>query len=119
MVLGIVFQDALEFNPRTGEGRNPLTRLASATMTPPPSRYSDEQIAKRIEDKRIEVGLSVEQAAEVIGLANWSWYKKVAGTTPFKVIEIGRFATYVKAPTGWPFIDWTAGEAFDAWRGRK
>jgi len=88
-------------------------------MTPTPSRYDDKKIADIIEAKRIDAGLSVEQAAEVIGLANWSWYKKASGATPFKVVEIGRFATYVNAPTGWPFIDWLAAEAFDAWRGRK
>lgn len=70
--------------------------------------YPDATIANRIEEKRIELGLTVEAAAEIAGFSHWNWYKKAAGASPFTIEQVGRIAAGVKAPLGWPFIEWSA-----------
>jgi hypothetical protein len=69
-----------------------------------PGRYPDEAIAALLEAKRKASGDTVEQMADIIGLAASSWYKKVDGVTPFKVSEIGRAAEHWGMPPGWPFL---------------
>lgn len=82
-------------------------------MPPAKSRYPDQLVADRIEAKRKELEVTVAAAADVAGFSEWSWYKKADGTTPFKVEEIGRIAEAFKAPSGWPFIEWSAGQLLD------
>lgn len=83
------------------------------------NRYPDQVIADRMEQARIAKDLTVEQAADLIGLGASSWYKKTDHVTAFKVAECGLFAAAIGAPTGWPFLDWTVGEMIDQMAGKK
>lgn len=65
-----------------------------------PNRYPDDSVAALLEAQRIAHDNTVEQMADVIGLAPSSWYKKVEGVTPFKVEEVGRCAEFWKMPPG-------------------
>lgn len=99
-----------------------LNGLAFQGVTTPTkrrgNRYPTNTIADRMEQGRERADLTVEQAAEIIGLSASSWYKKVDHITPFKIEECGRLAEAIGAPAGWPFLDWTVGELLDRLAGR-
>lgn len=85
-----------------------LNGLAFQSVTAPKTesrnRYPERLVADLIEAQRMAQDLSVEQAAELIGLSASSWYKKTQGVTPFKLDEIGRLAESWGMPDGWPFL---------------
>lgn len=91
----------------------------TAPKTTRRNRYPAKEIASRIEAARIDAGMSVKEASDLIGLEATSWYKKAQGVTPFKVIEAGIFAEHIKAPTGWPFVDPTVGLLLDRLAAQK
>lgn len=67
--------------------------------------YPDRVIADRMEKKRLEMEMTVVEAARAAGFSHWSWYKKTS-EAGFSVEQIGRFVARIGAPRGWPFIDW-------------
>jgi hypothetical protein len=87
-------------------------RLGYASGVPTPRKrptlYDPAAIGRMMDDERKAAELTVQQAADIIGVGHWAWYKKADGTTPFTVLEIGTFAAHIKAPAGWPFIEMSA-----------
>lgn len=82
-------------------------------MTVPTSRYNSMAIAKEVQRVRTKKGLNVKTFGVQAGITHWSVYKKESGEVPYSVEELGRIAELFDAPTGWPFISWKDGEAFD------
>jgi len=82
--------------------------------------YPTLDIAKSMERKRVDLGLTVEAASDLAGMkTKWSWYDKAGGRSPFTLEEIGLFAAAVEAPLGWPFIEWSAGKWLEAELAKK
>lgn len=93
-----------------------LSRMSTKRAQPYPSL----DIAKAMERKRVDLGLTVEAAADLAGMkTKWSWYDRSSGRSPFTVEEIGLFAAAIEAPLGWPFIEWSAGKWLEAELARK
>lgn len=86
----------------------------------PANLYPDDRIADAIERKRIDLGLSTDEAARLSGMGTrWNWYKKVDGKSPFTLEQIGLFAAAVGAPAGWPFVEWSAAKWLESELDRK
>lgn len=82
--------------------------------------YPYERVADAMEAKRIELGLTTDQAAEMAGMSDkWNWYKKRDHTSAFTLEQIGLFAAAIGAPRGWPFIEWAAAKWLENALGKK
>ncbi len=90
----------------------------------PPSRYSRAKIAIEIRDElrrqRRQGGPTMAAVAHHLGLrVRQDLSHRLSGAYKLEIEEIGAIADFLKAPEGWPFIDWnTALRAFGPYPGR-
>jgi hypothetical protein len=84
----------------------------------PEPRYTLERVATEIEEQIRRRGRGSQKDAAIgIGLSEQAFSHKQTGThSNWSVEELGRLATYWKAPVGWPWVPWDEGEALDALR---
>jgi hypothetical protein len=95
--------------------------MVPVAMTPgrttlPPARYTLKRATEEIADRlRVRGRGSRKEVALAIGLTEQAFSHKMRGVyTSLDIEEIGRIATYLDAPTGWPWISWSEGERIDA-----
>lgn len=87
-----------------------------ALQSPPLRRL----VARALEEKRVELGLTVAQAAEMAGMGTqWTWYDRASGRHPFTLDEIEAFAAAIDAPRGWPLVDWVSATWLETQLARK
>ena len=74
-----------------------------------------ELATRRIEDLRLQRGLTASELARRIGLPKHPFSRKVRieGST-FSVEELGLIADALEAPPGWPFLEPEMGELLAA-----
>lgn len=70
-----------------------------------PGRYDIDDITARVDREREAAGYGVKEMAAKIGMTEWTWYKRIEGSHPFKVTELGRIADVLNMPPFWPFAE--------------
>jgi hypothetical protein len=93
--------------------------MVPVVMTRPPlphARYTLRRTTEEIADVLRRRGRgSRKEVALAIGLTEQAFSHKMRMVyTSLDIEEIGRIATYLDAPTGWPWVPWSEGERIDA-----
>lgn len=102
----MTYPRVLSFRPAMTTKRQPI----------PEPRYTLETATHEIADRLRKKGRGSRKAVALgIGLTEQAFSHKMRGVyTSLDIDEIGRIATFLDAPTGWPWIPWGEGERIDA-----
>lgn len=94
-----------------------VSGMPSATTPPGVGRYTQNAIRKEIvralakEPRGVKKRLAIALGLEPDGVSN-----RLSGRYDFTIEQVGVIADELNAPTGWPWIPWDQGAAFDAAR---
>ena len=69
------------------------------------SRYAYKRVADRVRRKRLLVGVTQEQAAQVAGITSQMFSRREQGKTPFEPRELDKIIDAWQACPGWPYTD--------------
>lgn len=84
----------------------------SLAKRPPPSRYSYEAVTEEIEralssDAARSKGITQKDVAFHCNLTEAQFSHRMRGVySQFEVEHFGAIADFLKAPAGWPFVQW-------------
>ena len=71
----------------------------------PVGRYDPREIGARIDKRRRQLGMTVREVCEPLGMHRWDWSRKVrCRGSHFTLEECGALADMMRAPPGWPFL---------------
>ena len=76
--------------------------------------YDDKKVGKRIDDRRIELGIEVKDVCEDLDWDKGEYSRKTRGLTPLYLGECSRLFVLLKGWTGFPFVDQAQGAVLDA-----
>lgn len=76
--------------------------------------YDDKEVGRRIDDRRIELGLQVKDVLAELGWDKGEYSRKTRGLTPLFLGECSKLFVLLKGWTGFPFVDKAEGSILDA-----
>jgi hypothetical protein len=101
--------------PPHGEGGTGYSSVVSLRTSRPALPFDATTVGEEIERLRVRLGISVADITERLKMPRTLWYKKIAGSPPFRWDEAARIAVEFQAPRGWPVVPFDEGRAWERW----
>lgn len=80
--------------------------------------YDERIVGRRIEDRRVELGLETKAVYQEMGWDKGEYSRKTKGATPIWMAEYSKLFVMLKGWPGFPFVDRAEGVALEALKDR-